>query len=250
MSVKLIEQDPSEAKRIEYIDDKLKALTPRLSYLRVTAEKKVPGLEIFRDKVPVLEGTKTPVDLGTYTLSARAPGYKAWSQTIQIQKEGEERSLQIPPLTPDPIAPPASASASSSAPPKPPAPPPSSGVVLTPKEPTGSSRALVGWSLSGVGLLAGGVGAFFGMKALSSYDSAKKLCPDRKECSPTAMQKRNSANSQATIANIAIGGGLVLLGAGAYLLLTRGSEADSPSGKWTAPWVTAHGAGILMQESF
>lgn len=257
MATKLVEQDPSEAKRISYINEKIKALEPRLSYLLVIAEKKAPGLEIFRDKVPTPEGTKVPVDTGSYTLTAKAPGYVAWSQSIKIQGEGSTQTLNIPPLSPDTASPPATASPSSSSPGQPaasvseqPAPASSKEIPLVPGTPAGSGRTIAGWTLSGVGLLAGGVGLFFGSKALSSYDEAKKLCLDRKNCSPIAMGKRNDADSQATVANIAVGGGLLLLGAGAYLLLTRGNDATTSGKRQTTPWVTAHGAGVLMQESF
>lgn len=64
------------------------------------------------------------------------------------------------------------------------------------------------------------------------------------------MNKREKADTQATIANIAVGGGLLLLGAGAYFLLTGGGNSTSSAKRITTPWVTADGAGFLMQESF
>lgn len=98
MSNNLVEQEPSEAKRIEYINEKIKAIEPKISYLIVNVTSKVPGLEIFRDSVLTPEGVKVPVDPGSYTLIAKAPGYVQWSQSFKVEGEGNTQTLKVPPL--------------------------------------------------------------------------------------------------------------------------------------------------------
>jgi len=64
-------------------------LEPRLSTLTITiaAESRVGGLEILRGAEPVDAGAwnkALPVDGGTYTITARAPGNAEWSSTVTV----------------------------------------------------------------------------------------------------------------------------------------------------------------------
>jgi hypothetical protein len=265
LSRTLLEQDASEKKRLEYIDKKLKKLEPRLSFLLVVMEKKIPELEVTRNGVAIPEEVKIPVDPGEYLLVAKAPGYQPWSSKISFKKEGSTETIKIPPLVKEPTAaasanPPA---ASASAPPPPqasasaPASAPASGVttgVGVSTEPpllaSGSTRATAGWIVGGAGLLVSGIGLFLGSRAISTYQEAKTLCPERKLCSPEAMELRKRADSQANVANLVVGGGLVALGVGTYLLLTSSSAPHQGRGPRGGPWVSGNGAGFLVQEQF
>lgn len=78
-------------------------IKPTLSQLRIAmAEPRAPGLELRRgrEKVPAATwGFALPVDGGTYTFTARAPGYRSWTATLTVKPSSENRTLQVPALT-------------------------------------------------------------------------------------------------------------------------------------------------------
>ncbi|MBA3458801.1 MAG: hypothetical protein H0T46_02490 [Deltaproteobacteria bacterium] len=78
-------------------------LEPRLSTLAITvpAENRIGGLEIVRNGEVVLPGTYNralPIDGGTYTIAARAPGNAEWSTTLTIGVERDAKTIEVPKL--------------------------------------------------------------------------------------------------------------------------------------------------------
>ena len=78
-------------------------LEPRLSTLTITVlpENRVGGLEILRDSELIDPGAwnrALPIDGGTYTITARAPGNAAWSSTVTIAAERDARTIETPKL--------------------------------------------------------------------------------------------------------------------------------------------------------
>lgn len=78
-------------------------LEPRLSRLmiRVAPDHQVPGLRVRRGKElvnPVSWNHSLPIDGGTYTIVAQAPGRQSWSTTQTIQDEGDNQTIEIPAL--------------------------------------------------------------------------------------------------------------------------------------------------------
>jgi hypothetical protein len=78
-------------------------LEPRLSKLtiNVPADHQVPGLEVLRDNEPVNSAGwnhALPIDGGTYTITARAPGRAPWSTSKTIKIESDAQSVEIPKL--------------------------------------------------------------------------------------------------------------------------------------------------------
>jgi hypothetical protein len=79
-------------------------LEPRLSKLTIDipADRQVPGLEILRNKDrvdPAGWNHALPIDGGTYTITARAPGRAPWSVTRTIKVESDAQVVPIPKLT-------------------------------------------------------------------------------------------------------------------------------------------------------
>jgi serine/threonine-protein kinase len=110
-------------KRMTLADQHVQALEPRLSRLtiQVAAASRVPGLVVSRDGKQVPDaafGLAIPLDPGSHTLAASAPGYETWSSTVAITTDGTRATVDVPPLTkvPEPPPPPATVS-----PPPPPA---------------------------------------------------------------------------------------------------------------------------------
>lgn len=86
-------------------------LEPRLSKLTilVLAERQIPGLEILRSNEtvdPASWNHALPVDGGTYTITARAPGREPWSTTRTIKIEADAQTVEIPELIDAKPAPP------------------------------------------------------------------------------------------------------------------------------------------------
>ncbi len=78
-------------------------LEPRLSKLtiNVPADHQVTGLEVLRGNDPVNPASwnhALPIDGGTYTITARAPGHAPWSATRTIKVESDAQSVEIPKL--------------------------------------------------------------------------------------------------------------------------------------------------------
>lgn len=78
-------------------------LEAKLSTLTITvpAERRVAGLEIRRGADPlesVMWDQALPIDGGTYTIVARAPGVAAWSTTVVIANAGDAKTIEVPKL--------------------------------------------------------------------------------------------------------------------------------------------------------
>ncbi len=87
--------------------DHAQKLEGRLSTLKVTVpgDSRIGGLEISRNGEAVDAGTldkALPIDGGTYTIVARAPGSEEWSSTVTIGVEHDTKTIEIPKLKPAP----------------------------------------------------------------------------------------------------------------------------------------------------
>lgn len=215
-------------------------LEPKLSYLTITLERRVDGLTITRDDVQLKQGalaTKIPVDPGTHTIRARAPGYEDWEGTVVVGEAGDNQELSVPALTPvpeqataeDPVGEPLS-------PPK---------DVVSPADPT------LGYVVGGLGLVSAAVGGVIGWSALSSYDEADKACPTHRDCLPAAMAAADSAETKAWIANVAVGVGIAGIAVGSYLIFSGGSEpTEGSAAVEVVPTVSRHAAGLQLGGRF
>lgn len=79
------------------------ALEPRISKLTISVPQKstAEGLEIMRgsERVDsVMWNRALPIDGGTYTITARAPGANAWSTQVTIGAERDTKTVDIPDL--------------------------------------------------------------------------------------------------------------------------------------------------------
>jgi tetratricopeptide (TPR) repeat protein len=231
-------RDQGRPDRAAVAEKKATEIAPRLPYLTVTAMAPVPGLQIARGDqrlAPGVLGSAVPLDPGSYVVTASAPGYRAWSTTVDVA-EAESKKVQVPELEPE-GAPPAAAPVPVPAPPAIAPVPPVAAPAAPPSSTTGGHT--LGWIIGGTGVAALAVGAGFGVASLSSYHDANALCPSHKDCFNDALSAQSSANSKAWISNVAFGVGVVGVGIGAWILLTgrRGEPAarvgvrSTPDGK-------------------
>jgi hypothetical protein len=76
-------------------------LNPRVSRLTISVseQNKLDQLEIWRDGDPVPAekwNQALPIDGGTYTISARAPGAKEWSIQVTLAVEADAKTIEFP----------------------------------------------------------------------------------------------------------------------------------------------------------
>jgi hypothetical protein len=227
-------------------------LEPKLSHLTVAASGGVPGLVIKRDDEAfdaALLGARLPVDPGEHVITAEAAGYVTFRTSVLVKPDGGEANVDIPPLVPEPKEAPPEVSP---APPAPPAQRP-----LTPDTASGGSdvfgtRRTAGFVVGGVGVVALGVGAAFGVMALSSYAKADDACPAHTDCTQLTLDRGDRAVTQAWVANISLGVGLASVAAGSYLLFVTPSKpkASAREGTTTDLVLTPHLTGAVLQGRF
>lgn len=217
-------------------------LEPRLSTLTIAVltDNRVGGLEILRNTEPVAPGAwnkALPVDGGTYTITARAPGNAEWTSTITVGAERDAKSIEIPKLKAAELKPSAPATAA--------APPPSDA------PPEGGSRIKVVPIVLGVaalGMFGGALG--FELSARSTYDKidGAETNAERRKFYDDAVNKRYLAEGFA-VAGVACAGVAVWL-----YLRSDGTETTSTTTQARRldiqPVVTPERAGLVVLGSF
>lgn len=206
------------------------ALRPLLSHITIVVpvEARTPGLEIQIDNGPPIPeagwGTPVPVDPGEHDLETSGPGKTRGTHKFVVGANGAASRVVIAPLV--------------DAPPEP------SALAPGPRD---STRRAIGLTVGGAGLVAIGVGAAFGLSASSKNRDATRLCPND-VCADEATRRTASdtladAHSAATVSNVLIGGGLVLVAGGVVLVLTAPRAAPVTALRAT-PTLLAGGGGF------
>ncbi len=206
----------------------------------VPAEARVSGLSIQRGGERVGEGawgTAVPVDPGiTLTISASAEGHRSWRTEVSVSP-AEQKTLIVPRLEKSPPRPPEAPTAK---------PGPDTGG----EQRDGSSR-IAAYIAGGVGVVAIGVGTYFGVRALSKKNSAEKHC-NGSLCNQEGLDLNDDAGQAATVSNIGFGVGILAIGVGTYFFLTsEPAPAEKPpaaksAGVRLVPSIGARTSGILV----
>ena len=217
------------------------ALEPKLSKLAVQVDPKnlIAGFELLRDGHPVgrgLYGVAVPVDPGEHQLEARAPGRLPWSRVERVGADADSVTVSVPELLSDESAPAAAAEQL----------PQTGGAAVdlaAAPTPTGTSsvQRTVGLVAGGAGVVAIGVGAFFGARAISKNDEAKeKGCGGSRCDSREGLDLTDDAQSAATLSNVFVIGGAALAATGVVLYLTAPTE-EAP-----AAALSSDGRGVRL----
>jgi serine/threonine-protein kinase len=230
-------------------DERAERLTPMLSRLAIEvpeATRAIPGLSIRRQGQPVPMAAwdvAVPLDPGQYRIDASAPGYQDFTGTVQVADGAATAKFSVPPLVrsqSQPETPPALAGEPATSPPPSPQPPPVDLRPATASTSGSSSTRTLAYVLGGVGLVGVGVGSFFGLRAISKNDDAKKECPRGRQCdTQEGVDLTDEADKAATISNVAFGLGAAAFAGGLVLYLAspeaRPESASARSGSGTAP---------------
>lgn len=197
-------------KRVAGALDHADRLEPGLSRLTVAVERTVPGLEVTRsgEELPSSSwDTAVPVDPGTYTIEARAPGHAPWRGEVTVGGDADTATLRIPALEPG-----------------------DDETEVTPAADGGLSGLDVAAIASGsVGLACLAVGGALGAVALSQRADLGERCGDDDVCeAPVDLASERSqieSIAHGSTAMFVVGG--VGLGAAATLLLISALGDDT-----------------------
>lgn len=247
LSASRVAKTQGQTKRSEEAKKRADDLESQLSYVVVKVAERVPNLKLERDDVTIEDaslGTKLPVDPGRHTLIASAPGYKSYTKTFEMKANGDVQELIVPKLEKDgsAVVAPTSTGASSAAPPASAAP-----TATDAPPPTAKKSPVVGYVVGGAGVVLTGVGAVFGLSAMSKYKSADDACPSHKGCPSSVGDDYDSARSKANVANVAVGLGVIGIAVGAYLVV---GAKKSETAVVIAPTVAPNAAGAAMGGRF
>jgi hypothetical protein len=229
--------------RIQYAEEHLALLEPKLSRLTLTMQVGAsdPGLELRLDGVLIgtaALGVATPVDPGPHVIEAKAPGKLPWSTRVEIGSVAENKTITVPALEPEPVAPP---------PPSPPplvarplAPPPPARDVPT-ERPIPMSVYVAGGATLALVVAASVTGGVY-LERRTSFDETGRFAQDRS----AAEDERDSVRTLGLV-NLGL---WLASGAGAalttYFYVTRPERARSRSALHLAGWADGTGAGLAV----
>lgn len=204
-----------------------------------------PGLVIEVDgaALPVDQwGVAQAIDPGHHVLTAHAPRRKPWTGSVDIGPEHDLQTVTIGALVPEASDAPAAAPVASPPAATDAAPPTASPDTQTP----GTWKRPAGWIVGGSGVAAVGVGAVFGITAITKSSDAKSKCSLSSCTDPAAVSENQGAKTAATVSDVAIGAGLAAVAVGAWFLFTAPSARSAASALQVAPFVGREQAGIAL----
>jgi len=193
------------------------ALEPKLARLTIKVTEPAESIAVTRDGAPTSQaswGVPIPVDVGTHTVLATAPGRKPFKTSIAIRTDGDRDEVVVPKLE-------HAAGGNASTTPAGPAPAETDGATH------GSSQRTIGFVVGGVGIAGLAVGAITGLMAIGKNNDSKQMCPESGACgSSAAVDAADSARKLGTVSTIAFIAGGLGVAFGAALLLTAPSSTE------------------------
>jgi hypothetical protein len=193
------------SERVRIAREHLAAIEPRLPKLVVSVPEgaRAEGLQVTANGLPRnpgIWGVAVPIDGGDVEIVAAAPGRQTFRTTVRLE-EGRQVSVEVPTLEAEvAAAPPASSAAPEDVAPK-----------ASPMRPVG-----IGVAAAGVAVL--GVGAYFGLTAISKWNDSNKQCPGT-VCNAEGVSLSHDAKQAATISDVTFGLGVAAVAAGVVLFV-------------------------------
>jgi hypothetical protein len=226
------------------------ALEAKLSRITITvATPDLAGLELAQDGQAVgraIWGSAVPVDPGRHTVTAKAPGKKAWTRTIDVGRDGASATVAVPSLESETVTVAPAAAASAALPILGAAQPGSAETA-----PKTSTQRTVGYVVGGVGAVGLVAGTVFALMRSSAISERDGICPSNR-CTRDESNRiddlTNRAKTDATLANVGFAVGGVALVGGVVLVLTapRSQAAKATESVRIQPWGRARAAGVAV----
>ena len=223
----------SRKDRADLADEHIRSLEARVSRVLLAGRPR-PGVSVTLDGVAVRDeqwNNGVPVDGGTHTVGASAPGKRPWERKVDVQAAGQTARVEIPELEAQPVA----------RPPPVVLPPSAASSARVPLLVTGSSMAVVG----AVGL---GLGAYFGFRALDQHASSQLQCTGT-VCNDVGYQLNEDAKRSARISDIALGAGGVLAVTGVVLVVV-GVRLPRDGALTVQPMAGPNAMGAVLSGTF
>jgi hypothetical protein len=216
------------------------SLEPKLASLTISVPEAshIDWLVIERDGEavdPALWNQGVPVDLGSYTIRAAAPGYETWSTRVDVRLDGVRTDALVPRLQPlpKPIAPKVAAPVDRDPEPEP-----------EPESRLTTLRKLsIGTAVLGAAAIAGGV--HYGIVAKDLDRQANAVCPGTVCGDPHALSLNHAAQHDALAAEMMLGAGGAAV-AGAVVMWLVGA----PGHATVVPTGGDGEAGVVLVGSF
>jgi hypothetical protein len=240
--------------RVKFATDNIAAIEPRLSRLTVTvgADAKIPGLVVTVDGTQIGEpawGIATPYDPGARRVAATAPGRTPWQTTIQLGPVADQQTVSVPLLEPGAAEPTPAPTATTSgpAPSGAPAVAPPTGDAGSSEPSDGSTQQVAGYVIGAAGLVSVVIGGVFGGLAMSAESEAEETCDETTCTTLQGLNASDDANTNATLANAFVFGGIGLVAVGLVVVLTAPSAPEEAAAAATTvtPWVGPSEAGLV-----
>jgi hypothetical protein len=232
-----------KADKVALIDERLAQVMPKIPHLRVevpSAVASIEGISIQRGNIELGAGQwglDLPLDPGTYTVRATAPGRKPWEQQVEVNLPdgiGEKSPVvvKVGELVMD-----------ASTQPKSPA-----GADQQSIEAPGSSQSgmriggIIGVSVGTAGLVAG---AILGGVAISRYGAANEgHCLENNHCDQFGYDLRTEGISLAQTATGVVVVSGVLAATGAVLWVISPKNRDDAGAGQTSVWMGPGSLGL------
>ncbi len=171
----------------------------------------IAEVKVIADGQVRVEGsTRTPVvlDPGAHSFRYESPGFSPVTEQVEL-REGERNRVLAPVLQPVPSSPaPAGPVNGSTAPPEP--------------QPSSGGIPVAAWAIGGVGVVALGSFAYFG---ISGHSDQNNLEQGPGKCAPNCTDAQVSPiRTKFIVADVSLAVGVVALGVATYLIFTHGSK--------------------------
>ena len=241
---------PSEDLRSDAAS-KAAALEPRLArYVIAPLRSPPPDLVVVVDGTPIdpTLSVPLPVDPPSVVVTVRAPNYEPWTGTFQVS-EGKTTTIEIPPLR---EVPPAQRAKRDQHPEDRTTAAVRDMMLLRELEDTRHARRVLGLSIALGGVVAVGVGAYFGLTARASWNDAVASCGGSLNACPSAsfqaaQDQTSTARVDATTSTILFAAGGAALAFGGYVWFTAPTLQRSESRHLTVtPAFDVHSAGFVV----
>lgn len=201
---------PSDDERVALVQQHLADLAPRATHLRLDLSSAAPaGTTVTFDGLPLAAaklGTEMALDPGQYVVRVNATSLPERRYEVLVA-EGKTMALTVEP-----------------------------GVVAQPKpiaqsEAPGpaSRRRQVGFIVGGVGIAGVAAGAVTGILALVDRGFIDEQCPARAGCSADVLARASAGKSLSVVSALSLSAGAVGIGAGIYLVLSKGTSPNAPA---------------------
>jgi hypothetical protein len=234
------EAQQSKAKELPEIEKAREQLEARVPKVIIQRGEGAKNAKVEIDGVALGEaqiGKEFAVDPGSHKISAKIDRGQ-WDQTVEVA-EGETKSVELVP--PDDLK--GAALPPDDTPPDD-TPPDDGSVKLDTKKGAGA----LPWIVGGVGIVALGAGAFFGLQAKKKEDDLNASC--RGGVCPNSKKSLEDESKQAAlISNIGFGVGIACVGTAIVLLAVGGGKSEKKASKQKrihlVPTADARGVSVL-----